>query len=238
MNGKAKILSAVVGVAVVLLAAGLLIFHSVGSRPATEVNVSSEAPAQEGSRPATALPESSHVQPVEVAPVPPRVMVEIQGAVATPGFYSFPSGARVFDALEKAGGPLENAEIRDLNIAALLVDGSVMTVPYRQQNGAALQPGASDLNPPSYTRSGWAGDSGTPPASGQINVTAVEPSKVNLNTATQAELETLPGVGPKTAEKIIHFRETQPFSQIEDLRFIQGIGDKRLETLRPHVTVE
>jgi competence ComEA-like helix-hairpin-helix protein len=61
---------------------------------------------------------------------------------------------------------------------------------------------------------------------------------VNINTATQAELETLPGVGEKTAEKIMRFRETQPFTQVDDLQYVQGIGEKRMEALRPNVTVE
>jgi competence protein ComEA len=167
-----------------------------------------------------------------------RLMVEIQGAVASPGVYSFPAEARVHDALEKAGGALEYAEIRDINIAAALVDGSVLSVPYQQQERGPQQPGAADLNPPGYTRSGW-----TDTSTANVPVTtggALAPvsAKVNINTATQAELETLPGVGEKTAEKIMRHRETQRFTQVDDLGFVQGIGEKRLETLRPHVTVE
>jgi len=168
-------------------------------------------------------------------------MVEIQGAVALPGNYSFPGDARVFDALQKAGGPLDNAEIRDINIAATLLDGSVLSIPYRQQHAGVALPGAADLNPPAYTRSGWAEiqteRSGARAASTPDGAPA-PPAKVNLNTATQAELETLPGVGEKTAEKIMRFRETQPFTHVDDLRYVQGIGEKRMETLRPHVTVE
>lgn len=197
-----------------------------------------------------AVAATDMVQPVEVAsnvpvnesvPPPPtgRVMVEIQGAVASPGVYGFASDARVFDALQKAGGPLESAEIRDLNIAATLQDGSVLSVPFRTQGQGAVQPGASDLNPPAYTRSGWsegAAQPGATVAGSAANPAA--PGKININTATQAELETLPGVGVKTAEKIISFRQTQPFTQVDDLRYVQGIGDKRMETLRPHVTVD
>jgi competence protein ComEA len=174
----------------------------------------------------------------QVARAPGRLMVEIQGAVAVPGVYGLPPEARVHDALEKAGGAIENAEIRDINIAAALVDGSVLTIPYQQNEEGPLQPGAADLNPPGYTRSGWAETTtaSAAPASG-VSATSV-PGKVNINTATQAELETLPGVGEKTAEKIIRHRETQRFTQVDDLGYVQGIGEKRLETLRPHVTVE
>jgi competence protein ComEA len=168
-------------------------------------------------------------------------MVEIQGAVAAPGMYSFPGNARVYDALEKAGGASENAEIRDINIAATLLDGSVLSIPYRQNDGQIALPGAADLNPPAYTRSGWrespSGKVGPGSATSREGVPD-SPAKVNINTATQAELETLPGVGEKTAEKIMRHRETQPFTHVDDLGFVQGIGEKRLETLRPHVTVE
>jgi competence protein ComEA len=165
------------------------------------------------------------------------LMVESQGAVSAPGVYSFPSGARVFDAMAKAGGTLKGAEIRDINIAAVLVDGSVLSIPFRQV-GRNRQAVAADLNPPIYTRSGWTEKAGPATLSTGGVATPATPSKINLNTATQAELEALPGVGEKTAEKIMRFRETQPFTQVDDLRYIQGIGDKRMETLRPHVMVE
>lgn len=188
--------------------------------------------------PTEPVPEAiSASQPQPLA----SVMVEIQGAIATPGIYSFPGDARVFDALQKAGGALDSAEIRDINIAAVLLDGSVLSIPYRQQNGRVAMPGAADLNPPAYTRSGWAESPeekprpGSAPASG---ASPAAPTKVNINTATQAELETLPGVGEKTAEKIMRFRETQPFTQVDDLQYVQGIGEKRMEALRPNVTVE
>lgn len=180
------------------------------------------------------------VQSQEASPVSSsRVMVEVQGAVAAPGVYSFPTDARVFDALQKAGGPLDSAEIRDINIAAILQDGSVLSVPFRPQGKGAVPPGAADLNPPAYTRSGWSGEAAQQGAAGGASAAQSSASdKININTATQAELETLPGVGVKTAEKIISFRQTQPFTQVDDLRYVQGIGEKRMETLRPHVTVD
>ena len=206
-----------------------------GLAPARGVIDGSTALAESLAQPTPEAIATSQPQPLA------SVMVEIQGAVATPGIYSFPGDARVFDALQKAGGALDSAEIRDINIAAVLLDGSVLSIPYRQQNARVAMPGAADLNPPAYTRSGWAESSeekarpGSTPTSG---ATAGAPSRVNINTATQAELETLPGVGEKTAEKIMRFRETQPFTQVDDLQYVQGIGEKRLETLRPHVTVE
>ena len=203
--------------------------------PAQGDSGESTSPVQRPGESATPLPPATTNAPLQPEAT---VLVEIQGAVAAPGVYSFPGDGRVFDALEKAGGTLESAEIRDINIAARLVDGSVLSIPYRQQNGTVPLPGASDLNPPAYTRSGWAETTTVTvtPAGGVAP--APSSARININTATQAELETLPGVGEKTAEKIIRHRETQPFTQVDDLGYVQGIGEKRLETLRPHVTVE
>lgn len=181
--------------------------------------------------PKTESPVASPTAVVE----PDFVMVEVQGAVVTPGVYRFPPDARLFDALQKAGGPTGSAEIRDLNVAAILLDGSVLSVPNRQEARQPPGPTAAELNPPAYTRSGWTGR-GAALAVGASSAATTE-TRVDLNTAAQQELERLPGVGPKTAEKIIQFRDRQPFTQVDDLRYIQGIGDKRLETLRPFVVV-
>lgn len=214
----------------------------------TEVGPADDTLSDEVTERSEAAPISNHATdapakaPVGIAEpeiqVSGRLMVEIQGAVVSPGVYSFPPEARVHDALQKAGGPLDHAEIRDLNIAAALVDGSVLSVPYQQQDSGPIQAGAADLNPPEYTRSGWTDTGVASPASTPGAPAAPVSAKVNINTATQAELETLPGVGEKTAEKIIRHRESQSFTQVDDLGYVQGIGEKKLEELRPHVTVE
>jgi competence protein ComEA len=163
------------------------------------------------------------------------IMVEVQGAVSNPGTYRFPTGARIHDAMDRAGGATTVSEIRDLNIAARLLDGSVLSVPYQQQHGNITQATAAQLNPPGYTRSGWGGGEEVPISPGAAVGSGTR--CVNLNTATQQELEELPGVGPKTAAKIMRYREQQPFASPEDLRNIQGIGEKRLESLRGLVCI-
>lgn len=171
-------------------------------------------------------------------PVATPIMVEVQGAVMLPGHYAFPDDARVFDALTKAGGATEAADITDINIAAALLDGSVLSVPYRPTNDASPPPlTAALLNPPVYTRSGWRSAGAEGRATVRPGPTASTPSPIDLNTANREQLESLPGVGPKTADKIIAFRNQQPFASVDDLRHVSGIGDKRLETLRPMVTV-
>ncbi|MBL7647824.1 MAG: ComEA family DNA-binding protein [Candidatus Hydrogenedentes bacterium] len=232
-------------VAMVVATIGLtLVGIAAWWRARGEESVPDSASAQgESGESLSPLPGESPTPPAAAPANAPRlpaalVLVEIQGAVAAPGVYSFPGDGRVFDALQKAGGALNGAEIRDINIAARLVDGSVLSIPYQQPSGTASLPTASDLNPPAYTRSGWTGmvEATATPVGG---VAPASPSaKININTASQAELETLPGVGEKTAEKIMRHRESQPFTQVDDLGYVQGIGEKRLETLRPHVTVE
>ncbi len=198
---------------------GNAVSEKTGSGPTASISTVMPKPNQEPAPP-------SHLN---------EIMVEVQGAVPNPGIYRFRAGTRIQDAMERAGGPSTMAEIRDLNIAARLIDGSVLSVPYQQQHGNVTQATAAQLNPPSYTRSGWRGGEEVPILPGA----AVGSSTrcVNLNTATQQELEELPGVGPKTAAKIMRYREQQPFASPEDLRNIQGIGEKKLESLRRLICV-
>lgn len=165
-----------------------------------------------------------------------EIQVEIQGAVHRPGAYAFAPETRLYEALRRAGGITASAEIRDLNIAAPLRDGSVLTVPSQEGHSTPSVATAAQLNPAEYTRSGWF----------QVSASSVATADnggnnsgcTDLNRATSAELEALPGVGPKTAEKIIRYREAQPFTQVEDLRNVQGIGDTRMQSLRPLVCVQ
>ncbi len=173
--------------------------------------------------------------PTSPQPVTPKIQVEIQGAVQRPGAYAFAPGTRLYEALQRAGGVTASAEIRDLNIAAPLRDGSVLTVPGEISHSSPSGATAAQLNPAEYTRSGWFQEGAGPQS--RTAVGGTRSGCTDLNHATSAELEALPGVGPKTAEKIIRYREQQPFTQVEDLRNIQGIGDKRMETLRSLICV-
>jgi competence protein ComEA len=148
-----------------------------------------------------------------------ELVVEIVGAVRRPGVYRLAHGSRIGDLVDAAGGYNAQVDVdrasRDLNLAALLADGDQVRVPSRSDAIAAGPPGAT-------------GD--LPPAGGPADL-------IDINVATSAELEELPGVGPATAAKIIAAREEQPFASVDELRSRGVLGEKTFEKVRPLVVV-
>ena len=146
------------------------------------------------------------------------IVVHVGGAVAEPGVRELDEGARVQDAVDAAGGFAEGAARDALNLARVLVDGEQIVVSSLEEADAAA--GAAP--------DGGGGATGASSAGG----------KVNLNRATAAELDALPGVGPSTAEKIVADREANgPFGTVEDLKRVSGIGDKKFADLADLVCV-
>ena len=153
-----------------------------------------------------------------------RVTVHVAGAVRRPGLYRLAAGSRIDDALRRAGGPRARADLTAVNLATKLEDGRQVIVPERgfgaAPAGAASAPGSG----PGSAAAGGAGSAAAPP--------------VNLNTATLEQLDTLDGVGPGIAQRIIDYREQHGgFRNVDELGEVPGIGDKRMATLRPLVTV-
>ena len=141
------------------------------------------------------------------------VVVDVAGAVAHPGVYRLTTADRIEDALKRAGGPTRRADLSQINRAAKLEDGRQILVPTRA-------PAVKSAAAPSSSAPGAPG----PP--------------VNLNTATLEQLDTLDGVGPATAQKILDYRkEHGGFGSVDELDQIPGIGEKRLAALREHVRV-
>jgi competence protein ComEA len=141
------------------------------------------------------------------------VTVDIAGKVRRPGVATLPAGSRVVDALKEAGGVRGGVDLSALNLARVLVDGEQILV------GRDAAPG------------GLAASASTaaPDASGAL---------VNINTATTEQLDTLPGVGPVTAQKILDWRAAHgAFSSVDELLEVDGIGEKTLADLAPHVTL-
>lgn len=148
------------------------------------------------------------------------VTVHVVGAVLTPGVYSLPPGSRVSDAIAAAGGVTGDAAEEGINLARVLADGEQVRM----------------LTQEEY-ESGSAGVSGAPAATSGGSGAAVG-GKVDLNRATVAELDALPGVGPSTAQKIVDDREANgPFKKVEDLMRVSGIGQKKFDALKDLITV-
>jgi competence protein ComEA len=148
-------------------------------------------------------------------------LVHVAGAVRRPGVYRVPAGARVQDAVRRAGGARPGADVNAINLAAKVVDGQQVVVPVRARAPAAAGASASGA-----VASG-------PPAAGAA---AAPGAPVSLSSATAEQLDTLDGVGPATAAKIIEYRtQNGGFRSVDDLASVPGIGPKRMEALRAQV---
>ncbi len=151
---------------------------------------------------------------------PASVIVDVRGAVAKPGVYTLPAGSRLQDALTQAGDVLPGAETRTLNLARRLNDGEQIYVP---------QVGEATATAPAIPGK-------SAPASA---ATKTPLGKINLNTATLDELDTLPGIGPAIAQRIIDYRnQNGAFKQLEDLKKVRGIGDALFSQIRDMVTLQ
>jgi len=157
------------------------------------------------------------------------VVVDVVGKVLHAGVFTLPAGARVVDAIEAAGGVLPNTDLTGLDLAGRLVDGAEVFVGIPPPSGAAAQAAGGVIG----GVVGGPGEGGSN-SGGGVTSSAV----VNLNTATQAELETLPGVGAVTAERILAWRtQHQRFTSVIQLQQVSGIGPAKYAALVGHVTV-
>lgn len=163
--------------------------------------------------------EESEAAPVATSPSPSApasasagdrtdaVVVYVSGAVASPGVLTLPASSRVIDAITAAGGATPEADLESINLARILVDGEQIRVAVVGE---------------------------TPPAASEAGTPAG--TCVRLTTATEAELQTLPGIGPALAQRIISYRATHPrLSSVEELDDVPGIGPSLIEKIRPGV---
>ena len=155
------------------------------------------------------------------------VTVHAAGQVAAPGVYSVPGGARVADLITAAGGLLSDADVDRLNLAAKVVDGTRVYIPRKGETPPPESPAGDGAGATVAAGSAAAGSTPGTPA-----------GPVDLNTATVALLDTLPGVGPATANAIITYRTRNGrFKSVTELLEVPGIGPAKLEAIRPLVMV-
>ncbi|MEW5898248.1 MAG: ComEA family DNA-binding protein [Bacillota bacterium] len=212
----------------IILAVAAVILFGGGYRYARWSAEQAQIPAIERSAPAEAADKAA-----------PEIVVHVIGAVEKPGIYRLPRGSRVNDALSQAGA-LPEADLDALNLAAPLADGQKIPVPFRQSalsgENAASAGGAGGKAP------GWpAAGAGTAAGGQGVRSSSAGTSGsglININTAGQKELESLPGIGPALAERIIQYREKNgPFLSPEDIKNVSGIGEKRFEQLKDKITI-
>ena len=147
------------------------------------------------------------------------VTVDVKGAVKKPGVYQLQSNSRVHDALEKAGGLTDEADLKSVNQAQKLSDEAVVYVAKVGENAVDVTTSA--------------------PASATSGTGQAKSALVNLNTATEADFQTISGIGQKRAQDIIAYREANGrFKSVDELKNVSGIGAKTLEKLKEYVTVD
>jgi competence protein ComEA len=173
-------------------------------------------------------------QPVTLEPAPTQapVVIQIIGAVVKPGVYTLQDGSRVQDAVDAAGGLLAEADSNSVNLAARLEDGQQINIP--SLGGSALAPMATSAPfavISTTTVSTAEASTLTPTAASSVSL-------ININTATLQQLDTLPSIGPVTAQSIVTYRQQHgPFQHIEDIMNVSGIGPVTFDKIQKLITV-
>lgn len=222
-----KIQLCIVAVVVAFLAGGGMFFllqtekesNGLGALVNEEVNAIQAGVVQTGQE--GQVSETSVKEVGKEGPSATSVWVDVKGAVRIPGVYECSNGQRVQDAIEKAGGVRKGADLRAVNLSQKLVDEMVVYIPRKGERVDSVEKGSgmSDF-----------------PLSSSTGIRTPQEGKIYLNQATAQELESLPGIGPKKAQSIIAFREQQGgFNSIEQLKEVDGIGEKTFEQLKPLV---
>ena len=179
--------------------------------------------------------EENETKEQEKVDITKGIMVYITGEVKNPGIYELEENSRIKDVIEKAGGLKETADITDINLATILQDEDKITIPTKdktmeeKQNTERIQ-----SNKQSKTT-----EKSQNTTSISTNTTGKnQNTKVNINTATQTELETLPGIGPSTASKIVSYRkENGKFKSIEEIKKVNGIGESKYKKIKELIKV-
>ena len=244
VQGRVRLTGAHLAVVVAVVVAGVAVTAWWTARasggetalpPVPAVRSAAAAPAASGSPPAAAPGSAAGTTaPGAAATAPPagaaasgspgsEIVVDVTGKVHRPGIATLPQGSRVADALQAAGGPRRGASLASLNLARVLADGEQVVVGVRAPPGVAASAAGAGAG---TAVGGAAGGAATPG------------TMVNINTADQTLLESLPGVGPVTARSILDYRaEKGGFTSVDELLEVSGIGDATLAKISPYCTL-
>lgn len=200
-------------VALIVGIAGFGVFHMLNSAPTHHADSAIKVENQLDNSDVKEKPIAK--KEAKMNPKSEEIVVDIQGAIKAPGVYRFKANAIVQDAIGKAGGLTDVADVRLINQAQRLTDQMQIVVPkIGETANTTVTPNMSGPN------------------------TGSDNTKVNINTATVDDFQKVSGIGPKKAEKIIDYRtQNGNFANVEDLTKVSGIGDKTLESLRDQLTV-
>ena len=211
MEGILKRKMTMITVAVAFVAGGIYFFSQQGEDPAEMEDIFS-----------VTAKEAEMEQSVNESSAEPEIIkVDVKGAVKSPGIFTAQAGDRVIDLISAAGSFTEKADTDKVNFAQIIEDQMVIYVP---------EIGEEDKGDLENIQVGTSGDAVTKGTSGGL---------VNLNTATQEDLQTLTGIGPSKANAILEYRETAgKFKEVDELKQVTGIGDKTFERLRDSISVK
>jgi competence protein ComEA len=152
-----------------------------------------------------------------------KIVIHITGAICNEGIYELEENSRIADAVKMAGGLKEDADLKQINLAYVLEDGMKINIPSKNDNS-----NENINNTENYITKEKLNSSN--------NTNSAKTSKININSATQTELETLPGIGPSTALKIINYRkEKGKFNKIEDIKNVNGIGESKFNKIKEFI---
>lgn len=158
---------------------------------------------------------------------PPPLFVDVKGHVKQPGLYQLDTGMRVADAIAKAGGAKPDADLEQINLAAPLTDGTAIIIPAKGDSQAA-----QTTPPTGFSRTAYK------PGSVSLSAPATD-DFININTATTEQFMSLPGIGEARAKAILHYREEKgPFRSPDELKEIEGIGDKMYDRIKDRIRIQ
>lgn len=215
LNKKQKI---ILGILVAIVAGFVCYYVYAKDEGANTVNLESDLAMQEEM---TGQEEEQHSDD--------RILVHISGAVNKEGIVELKIGSRIADAIDKAGGIKEDADIEEINLAYLLEDGMKIKIPNKQEKDKQSDT-VQEENIENYVTTSI---SVSNVSKEEEKSKDMKSEKVNINTATQTELETLPGIGPSTAMKIITYRkEKGKFMKKEEIKEVSGIGESKYNKIK------